>query len=383
MGTEDNASTPERDRTDSSLRAERQKADAEGAELTAKAERRAYDVVDRAREQADETLGAARAKADAKLVRAGASGVARAIVRAEEAKEDSAVDADRRTADFLVESERERCQRAVANLLQAQRGDTDHCLLLERALVDGRLARILVELADAVRFRDAFVAAASHELKTPLTPLALRLESLAREAARQPESAFAHQVRTYVETAQRQVNRLSALIADLLDVSRIDSGKLTFELDLVDFGAIVQEVTARHRPQAERAGCTLEVDAPGVTGRWDGLLLEQVVTSLLENAIKYGDRKPVRVRVEATSRTALLTVQDEGIGIAAEDIRRIFGRFERAVSDQNYGGLGLGLYCARTIVEAMGGTVAVQSEPGRGATFTVDLPLSGPAGGGA
>jgi signal transduction histidine kinase len=379
MRTKDKESTPERDRTDSSLRAERQKTDAELVELRAKAERRAYAVVDRAREKADETLGAARARADAKLVRTGASVVTRAIARVEEAQEDTAVDAERRTADFLVESEREQRERAVANLLHVQRGKTDQYLLLERALVDERLARILGELADAVRFRDAFVAAASHELKTPLTPLALRLQSLAREAAKQPESAFAHQVRTYVDTAQRQVNRFSALIADLLDVTRIASGKLTLELDFVDFGAIVQDVIARHRFEAEKAGCPVEIDAPRVTGRWDGLLLEQVVTSLLENAIRYGQGKPVRVRLASTSETARLTIQDEGIGIAPQDLTRIFGRFERAVSNRNYGGLGLGLYSARTIVEAMGGTIAVKSEPGLGSTFTVELPLCGPS----
>ena len=207
----------------------------------------------------------------------------------------------------------------------------------------------------------------------------MRLQSLAREVARQPDSAFAHDVNNYIDTAKRQVERFSALIADLLDVSRITSGKLTLDLEPVDFGAVVRDVSGRQRPQAEHAGSSLEVDAPSIMGRWDELLLEQTVASLLENAIKYGLGRPIRVRLKATSEKARLTVEDEGIGIAAKDLSRIFGRFERAVSERNYEGLGLGLYTCRAIVEAMDGTVAAQSELGRGSKFTVELPLSGPA----
>jgi signal transduction histidine kinase len=240
------------------------------------------------------------------------------------------------------------------------------------------LARILAELAAALRIRNDFIAVASHELKTPLTPLALRLQSLAREVARQPESQFAHDVNNYIDTAKRQVERFSALIADLLDVSRITSGKLTLDLEPVDFGAVVRDVSGRHRRQAETAGSSLEVDAPRIMGRWDELLLEHTVTSLVENAIKYGLGRPIQVRLEATAEKARLTVKDQGIGIATEDLSRIFGRFERAVSEGNYGGLGLGLYTCRAIVEAMDATVAAQSELGRGSKFTVELPLSGP-----
>jgi signal transduction histidine kinase len=309
---------------------------------------------------------------------AGASFETVASAKAQQADEDAVLETERRTADFLLESEREQRQRALASLLQVNRAQTDKHLLLERALFDERLARILAELAAAVRIRDQFIALASHELKTPLTPLALRLQSLARQAARQPESQFARDVTRYIDTAKRQVQRFSALVADLLDVSRITSGKLTLELEPVDFGAVVRDVSGQYRTRAERAGSSLEVDAPRVMGRWDELLLDQIVSSLIENAIKFGLGKPIRVRLEATSEKARLTVQDEGIGIATEDLSRIFGRFERAVPDRNYGGLGLGLYTCRAIVDAMGGSVAAQSELGSGSKFTIELPLSGP-----
>jgi signal transduction histidine kinase len=378
MATKGTQGTPERDRTNKSLRAERRKADQEVGATHGCTEERAREVVDRARGQADDVLEAARTKATSKLESSGASAEALADAGAEQAKEDTALDTERRTADFLLETQREQRRRALASLLGVERGKTDKHLLLERALVDERLARIFEELAEAVRLRDEFVALASHELNTPLTSLSLRLQSLARETVRHPDSPFTRHVNDYIEVAKGQAKKFSTLVADLLDVSRIASRKLTLDLESVDFGAIVLETVAVYRQQAATAGSVLEVDAPRIMGRWDELLLERTVSNLLENAIKFGRGKPMRVRLRATAEAARLTVQDEGIGIAAEHLSRIFGRFERAVSSRNYGGLGLGLYVCRTIVEAMDGTIAVQSELGTGSTFTVELPLSGP-----
>ncbi len=378
MAAKDQQATRERERTDQSLRAERQNADQELAATHGCAEERAREVVDLAREQADGILGAARTKASSKLESSGASVEALADVGAEQAKEDTALDTERRTADFLLESQGQQRRRARASLVRVERGQTDKHLLLERALVDERLARIFAELAEAVRLRDEFVALASHELNTPLTPLSLRLQSLARETARHPDSPFARHVNDYIEIANEQVRKFSALIADLLDVTRMASSKLTLDLDSVNLGAIVLDTVALHRRQAAMAGGVLEVDAPRIMGHWDELLLERTVSNLLENAIKFGLGKPIRVGLQASAETVRLTVQDNGIGIAAEHHARIFGRFERAVSSRNYGGLGLGLYVCRTIVEAMDGTISVQSELGEGSTFTVELPLSGP-----
>jgi PAS domain S-box-containing protein len=236
-------------------------------------------------------------------------------------------------------------------------------------------ARLLAELKRAVRVRDEFLSVASHELRTPLTPLGLKLGALERELERQPDSPFVQKVRDYVRTGRRQVKRLSDLVGDLLDVSRIAAGRFRLQWEDVDLAEAVREVASRFEAQAAQTGAALRVETPGaVPGRWDRLKLEQVLTNLLDNALKYGPGKPVHVRLEADPARVRVTVRDEGIGIAPESLARIFGRFERAVSERNYGGLGLGLYITRTIVEAMGGEIRVASEPGRGAAFTVELP---------
>ena len=177
-------------------------------------------------------------------------------------------------------------------------------------------------------------------------------------------------------SAGRQVSRLSALVENLLDVSQITSGRLSLSLDDGDLSALVADAVARVRDEVDAAGSTLtlHLEAP-LTGRFDRLRMDQVVTNLLQNAIKYGAGTPLEVRVERVGALARITVKDGGIGIAAEDTERIFGRFERAVSARRYGGFGLGLWIARQVAVAHGGTVAVVSEPGRGATFTVELPL--------
>jgi signal transduction histidine kinase len=139
---------------------------------------------------------------------------------------------------------------------------------------------------------------------------------------------------------------------------------------------VTREVLARFQPEAQRAGCELLLDTDGpVSGQWDRLRLEQVLTNLLSNALKYGAGKPVHLRVEQHEDRARLVIRDEGIGIQPEAMGRIFNRFERGVSERHYGGLGLGLYVTRQIIAAMGGTVTAESTPAQGATFTVELPL--------
>jgi signal transduction histidine kinase len=223
------------------------------------------------------------------------------------------------------------------------------------------------------------LAVASHELKTPLTPLNLRLQSLRRELERNGAAVDISRMREHVTVLQRQCKRLSTLAESLLDVSRLEVGQLVLELEYVDLSTLAREVTSRFAGQGLRTSTPLEVHAAEpVVGHWDRIRLEQVVSSLLSNALKYGAGHPIELRVERIASGARLTVRDKGLGISPEHLPRIFDRFERAVSAEHFGGLGLGLYLTRHLVEAFGGTIQAASQPGQGATFVVELPLASP-----
>jgi PAS domain S-box-containing protein len=240
-------------------------------------------------------------------------------------------------------------------------------------------ARLFREAQAAVRLRDEFLSVASHELRTPLTPLHLQLQILRREARDPalPPERLRERVTRAVERSEAQVRKLADLINDLLDVSRISAGRLVLEPESVDLAEVVRDVVARFEPQALRAGCALELDVPAaLMGHWDRRRVEQVVTNLLTNALKYGAGRPVRLSLAAEEGHARLTVRDEGIGIAPEHQTRIFERFERAVSERNFGGMGLGLYICQQILDAQGGTIRVRSALGQGATFEVLLPTA-------
>jgi signal transduction histidine kinase len=250
-------------------------------------------------------------------------------------------------------------------------------LALRMLWVDAfRLRKSLERAEAAVATRDEFLSVASHELRTPLTPLNLKLQALQRELSAQSSGFSPERGLGHVEVAQRQVKKLMSLVDDLLDVSRIGAGRLEVHPRRVDVAALVREVVERFAPEAVRVGCSLGLEAPQVVmGLVDPLRFEQVLDNLLSNALKYGAGKPVRVRLEVLGAKLRLTVRDEGIGISSDALERIFHRFERAVSGRHYGGLGLGLYITRRIVEASGGTVVASSVEGQGATFTVELPL--------
>jgi signal transduction histidine kinase len=143
---------------------------------------------------------------------------------------------------------------------------------------------------------------------------------------------------------------------------------------------VVAEITDRMRDELARAGCKLSVTLEPAEGRWDRARLDQVVTNLFSNAMKYGKDHPIDVRVEARTDAAVLIVRDHGIGISDEDQTRIFERFERAVSSRHFGGLGLGLWIVHQLVAAHGGTISVRSKVGQGAEFVVTLPRPAPSG---
>jgi signal transduction histidine kinase len=247
---------------------------------------------------------------------------------------------------------------------------------LERARLREEEQRARIELSQAVRARDEFLSVASHELKTPLSALHLRIEGLLRIVRRAPSGGLApDRLRARLEAIEEQIQRQAKLINQLLDVSRITAGRVEIDREEVDLSALTQAVVARFGEELAKAGCGVRVSVDGpVVGRWDRLRLEQVITNLLSNAIKYGSGRPIEVQVRGDGEHARLSVRDHGIGIAPEHQARIFGRFERAVSERHYGGLGLGLWISRQIVLAHGGRIEVASRPGTGAAFLIELP---------
>jgi signal transduction histidine kinase len=247
---------------------------------------------------------------------------------------------------------------------------TDRCALA----IDN--ARLYMLAQDAVHVRDEFLSIASHELRTPLTPLQLQLDSIAStlQSSGGPDEGM---LLVRVQKATKQTDRLTALVERLLEVSRISTGTLRLERQECDLGQLAQTVVRRAHRDAEIAGCTVHVRTePAVRGMWDPTRIEQIISSLLENAIKYGAGKPIELRVKARAGTACLSIRDHGIGIDPNSSARIFERFERAVSARHYGGLGLGLFLTRELVNAHGGRISVHSEPSAGSTFTVLLPCA-------
>jgi signal transduction histidine kinase len=207
-----------------------------------------------------------------------------------------------------------------------------------------------------------------------LTPLQIHFQRLLRQPA-DDTGVIPDRLQRTLERCDRQVRRLESLIDNLLDVSRISSGVLRLQLDDVDLAEIVRDVSGRFAEELAAAGCTLRIEGDeDVTGRWDRLRLEQVVTNILGNAIKYGGGQPIEITLSETPEGARLRILDHGIGINQQDLPRIFRRFHRAVPSRSYGGLGLGLYITRQIVDAHHGSIDVESTVGHGSAFLVKLP---------
>jgi predicted ATPase/signal transduction histidine kinase/tRNA A-37 threonylcarbamoyl transferase component Bud32 len=252
--------------------------------------------------------------------------------------------------------------------------------LANRAAIAIENARLYHTAQKAIRLRDDFLSVASHELKTPMTSLTLSVDALLDVAP--PATPVAPEAMgRLLRLASAQIGRLNRLITDLLDVSRIEAGKLTLELEPFALEKLVGDVVARFSPELKQLGYEVSIVSDvAVIGRWDRSRIDQVVTNLLSNAIKFGARRPIEIKVAASGGTAVLAVIDHGIGVDTIRQSHIFERFGRAVSAEHYGGLGLGLYICRRIIEAHGGSIRVDSQPGAGATFTVELPCAGPHG---
>lgn len=233
-------------------------------------------------------------------------------------------------------------------------------------------------LERAVQARDEFLSIASHELKTPLTSLKMQVQMQKRQMQKRGEAAEP-QTASFFENADRQMSRLNRLIDDMLDIGRIESGKFNLSREEFDLAALVREVTSQMAAEAHAGEISFHLDVPASLGIVaDRVRMAQVLTNLLSNARKYGGSHPIEVSLREESGKVILAVKDQGPGIEPKDQRRIFERFERAVPGTKVSGLGLGLFIVKKIATQHQGEVSVQSVPGQGATFRVELPRQAP-----
>jgi two-component system phosphate regulon sensor histidine kinase PhoR len=234
----------------------------------------------------------------------------------------------------------------------------------------------VTELRRLERVRQDFVANVSHEFKTPLTAIQGFAETLLAGALHDPNNN-----RRFLEIIREQAARLARLTDDLLKLARIEAGKLEVEFRPVKLAELIEGCAETSLLKAKRKQLTLEIDVPSEmpAALGDASLLREVLQNLLDNAIQYtptGGR--VHVSASATSREAVVTVSDTGIGIPLADQERIFERFYRvdAARSREEGGTGLGLSIAKHIVETHGGRLQVESEVGRGSNFSFSIPLA-------
>ena len=259
------------------------------------------------------------------------------------------------------------------------RQESETALLKSYQVLEKRVEERTADLEAALKTRDEFLLIASHELKTPLTSLKLRLQLAKRNARPESLKTFTNSELTKIFTqALEQTDSLANLVEDLLDVSRIQIGKFNLNLHEIDFSTMVKNVIGRFKEQFEEANCRMEmIIKDGIFTLCDQLRMEQVMTNLITNAIKYGAGSLIQFHLDLIddNQTIFLSVKDGGVGIPKDKQEKIFERFERLTSYKHIGGLGLGLFIVKKIVSSHQGEVYVESEPGKGATFIVKLPL--------
>ena len=283
------------------------------------------------------------------------------------------VDAVRSKVHVFVELYRQRAEtRKQVRALEKSRQEQE--ILLKE------LQTTQHELQAAVRMRDDFMSMVAHELRTPLNTLLLESQLRKMQLDRGNTAIFdAVYLQKMVARDQRQIKSMVRLIDDMLDVSRIRSNRLSIQPAEIDLSVLLERVVGDFSSQAAIVGSSITLKATqGLTGMWDEFRLEQVVINLLTNALRYGKGSPIQINLSRAQDGVQLDVQDNGIGISEDNQKRIFMQFERVQGNDGTGGLGLGLFITRQLVEAHGGHIGVKSRENEGTVFSVTLPLSAP-----
>lgn len=230
-------------------------------------------------------------------------------------------------------------------------------------------------LQDAIKARDDFFSVASHELKTPLTSVKLQTQLIMKQLEK--EKVDPEKIKSVLNQTDQSVNQLTRLVDDMLDIARLQTGKLSLQPDRCRLDETLQEVVERLSPLMEEAKCEVIINqSEPLEGNWDKFRLEQVITNILTNAARYGEGKPIEVKLFRYDGWAVMSFKDQGKGIAREDQERIFQRFERAAQAHQTRALGLGLFIVKEIINMHLGEIRVESEIGKGSEFIVRLPLA-------
>ena len=247
---------------------------------------------------------------------------------------------------------------------------------IERAHNEEKIKVLYDKAQEAVKIRDTFMSVASHELKTPITTIKLQFQLLNR-LMQKNESVSREELSKPIVRVDNVVNRLNDLIDDLLDVSRISAGRLTYHPEHVLLGPFVSDVIQGLEEEAVKNGSMIYFRQESeVHGEWDKHRLEQVIVNLITNAIKYGKSNPIFVTIRQTHQHAVIEVKDHGMGISEDNLSKIFERFERVGNHNGITGLGLGLWIVKKILEGFNGEITVDSKLGEGSTFRISLPLT-------
>jgi signal transduction histidine kinase len=352
-----------RRRTDESLLTERSKADSHFEEKTSPLEKAADRKVKLARERASRDVRSGREEADRQVTEIPGAATVNGSLQLQRDREDAALKREQVTTDFALRDERAMRRRYLADFLKVEREITDAALIDERRNSDA-----------IVRGRDDMLATVCHELRTLAASLAMNNALLQKEA---PAGNTGDRVRKRATSGERLIAQMNRLINDLLDVSSLESGTISLEHEAVDVGGLLLEFTEAFRPLVAARQITLEVDplAEPICAWLDAGRVHQVLANLISNAIRFTPKGgEIVIRVERRDEQVQFQVCDDGVGIAADELEVIFDRHRQVQQDRR--GLGLGLHISRGIVEAHGGRIWAESDPGKGSRFLFFLPLA-------